>query len=73
MQITGQPMDMSAGPPLFQACPKDVRPPERMQDDREGDGEAGETGPAAPEVLPVAERRKLLLVGQLLPTARTSR
>jgi hypothetical protein len=31
MQITGQPMDMLAGPPLFQACPKDVRPPERMQ------------------------------------------
>ena len=30
-EITGQPMEMAIGPPLFQACPKVVKQPARIE------------------------------------------
>ena len=30
-EITGQPIEIAIGPPLFQACPKVVKQPARME------------------------------------------
>ncbi len=30
-EITGQPIEMATGPPLFQACPKVVKHPARIE------------------------------------------
>lgn len=31
IDITGQPIEMATGPPLFQACPKVVKQPDRTE------------------------------------------
>ena len=54
MLITGQPIEIAVGPPLFHAWPKVVKHP-RGADDREGDREVGEAAPAAMQLLLVAQ------------------